>query len=609
LALVCGVLFALAVRPPEAFASAQVGSVSCAAPGDCTAVGSYDAGQGGGGLLLTETGGVWAPGMEAPLPANTRPYPGGSGLGSVSCVSAGYCSAIGDGLFGHHEPHDGLLLSETAGAWATHVASPAGSVWDLDSVSCGSPGDCSAVGSFIDDSSHSQGLLLSESGGVWAPGVEAPLPANAGGAFFSDGVGPSSVSCASAGNCSAVGYFVDTSNHAQGLLLSETGGVWAPGVEATLPANASTSPNVGLGSVSCTSAGNCSAVGAYDDSSNHQQGLLLTETNGVWAPGIEATPPANAAATGLGSVSCASAGNCSAVGYYRDSSGSEHGVLLTETNGVWAPGVEATLPANAAATNGYLGLGSVSCASAGNCSAVGYYLDSAGGQQGLLLTETNGVWAPGVEATLPANASSRPNVGVRLGSVSCAAVGECAAVGSYLDSSGVTQGLLLTETGSIWAPGVEATVPANVVPALSGLRVSPKTFVLVGRRADGRCVRQTGSNHTHRRCTRPIKLTVGYTLNTAATVTLTFKRLAPGRKVDGRCVKPTNTNSGRRRCARLIRVPGQITVPWLAGANSITFRGRVGGKTLGPGSYRLTATPETTHQSGTARTAAFKIEP
>ena len=51
----------------------------------------------------------------------------------------------------------------------------------------------------------------------------------------------------------------------------------------------------GLFSVSCASAGNCTAVGDYDASSDREQGLLLTETSGRWATGVEASLPANAA--------------------------------------------------------------------------------------------------------------------------------------------------------------------------------------------------------------------------------------------------------------------------------------------------------------------------
>src|SRR5439155_493775 len=178
---------------------------------------------------------------------------------------------------------------------------------------------------------------------------------------------------------------------------------WASGVETSLPANAGSKPEVFLGSVSCASAGNCGAVGHYLDSSSHQQGLLLSETAGPWATGVEASLPANAGskpAVSLNSVSCASVGNCGAVGYYDDSSSHRQGLLLTETAGAWAPGVEASLPANAGSIPG-VSLYSVSCASAGSCGAVGEYIDSSNHYQGLLLTESAGTWATGVAASLP----------------------------------------------------------------------------------------------------------------------------------------------------------------------------------------------------------------
>ena len=89
----------------------------------------------------------------------------------------------------------------------------------------------------------------------------------------------SAVSCPSAGNCSAVGTYADNTGSTQGLLLTETAGSWATGAEAGLPADAGSNPYVGLNSVSCASAGNCTAVGFYQDSSRNSQGLLVTQTS------------------------------------------------------------------------------------------------------------------------------------------------------------------------------------------------------------------------------------------------------------------------------------------------------------------------------------------
>jgi hypothetical protein len=92
--------------------------------------------------------------------------------------------------------------------------------------------------------------------------VEAALPANAATDAFAT---PVEVSCASAGNCTAVGWYYDSSYFFRGLLLTETAGTWAPGTEAPVPANAAANPDVMLRSVSCGSAGNCTAIGQYSD--------------------------------------------------------------------------------------------------------------------------------------------------------------------------------------------------------------------------------------------------------------------------------------------------------------------------------------------------------
>jgi hypothetical protein len=424
---------------------------------------------------------AWGLGVEAVLPANAAPTKQSAGVSSVSCPSAGNCSAVGA-----YKDTSGveqvLLLTETNGSWSTGVEavlpvnmSPTTPAVSLRSISCASAGNCSAVGTYCasaictgnrygQTSGSIEGLLLNETDGGWAVGVEAALPANA--AATDQHVMLDSVSCASAGNCGAVGSYVDSSGAVKGLLLTESAGGWATGVEPTLPANAVASGSASLDAISCVSAGNCGAVGGYINDSFGMDGLLLTETAGSWATGVEAPMPANALAVreiGLSAVSCTSAGNCGAVGSYVDSSHETQGLLLNETAGTWATGVEAPLPANARST--YPGPGgiltSVSCPSVGNCGAVGYYFDgSVGTFDGLMLNETAGTWANGVEAALPADAKAQN--GANLDDISCSSAGNCAALGTYWDNSvGGLDGLVLTETAGGWATGVDAALPAN----------------------------------------------------------------------------------------------------------------------------------------------------
>jgi hypothetical protein len=145
-----------------------------------------------------------------------------------------------------------------------------------------------------------------------------------------------------------------------------------------------------LNSVSCASVGNCSAVGSYFGTSNKMHVVLLTETAGHWARGVKAALPVSAGADqeefGVNSVSCSSAGNCTAAGTYsgpgRDNT---QPLLLTENAGKWARGVGVALPVDASAPYQYSWV-TVSCSSAQNCSGVGFYTDNSNGQPGLLLT-------------------------------------------------------------------------------------------------------------------------------------------------------------------------------------------------------------------------------
>jgi hypothetical protein len=263
-------------------------------------------------------------------------------------------------------------------------AATTGAFAGLSSVSCASADDCGAVGAYDDNSDTVQGLLLTKVSGVWGTGLEATLPAN-----HSAGIQSLvSVSCPAAGNCSAGGNYIDSSNHLQGLLLNEISGVWATGTEATLPANAATSPNAAIESVSCGSPGNCSAVGAYLDNSFNSQGLLLNESSGVWAPGIEATPPANAATNPLvvpTSVSCPSADNCTAVGTYfgagtqglllGDVTPSDFSDLIADSRGV-GPGK--SLVEKARTAQNQTQAGDV----AGACTTLSYYITEVQAQTG-----------------------------------------------------------------------------------------------------------------------------------------------------------------------------------------------------------------------------------
>ena len=87
-----------------------------------------------------------------------------------------------------------------------------------------------------------------------------------------------------------------------------------------------------LSSVSCGSAGNCSAGGGNGDG----QAFVVDEVNGIWSqpkevPGLAALNAGGSAQTN--SVSCPPGGTCGAGGYYTDSSPGEQAFVVTKSGG------------------------------------------------------------------------------------------------------------------------------------------------------------------------------------------------------------------------------------------------------------------------------------
>lgn len=431
-----------------------LGSVSCTSAGNCVVVGSYTTKSGTQqALLMSQSSGAWQAAVKAPLPSDAEAA-GASGLASVSCGAPDACTAVGTYLDNSGQAR-GLLVSESGGNWTARsaplppdAATPADV--NLGPVSCAGSDSCVAVGSYVGSSSgQPEALLLSETAGRWTA-IAAPLPADAGGPKLQFTGGQlSSVSCGSTTECTAVGIYYDGSGNLRGLLISGGGDSWTASA-APLPADGLDQGQGGdpkwfdLTSVACPSAGNCTAVGFYQSLSG-EEGLLLGESGGEWTA-TEVQPPRDASTEHLielDAVACATAGNCAAVGSYDTPSGTG-GLLLTEENGAWSAGAPAPVPTN---TN-LATLGTVACASSGSCTTAGFYLDSSSHQHPWSLAKGGSGWT-GAAAPLPPNwgSGSSTTPGALIDSISCPSASDCVAVGSYPDTSGNQQGLLLTTGG------------------------------------------------------------------------------------------------------------------------------------------------------------------
>lgn len=271
--------------------------------------------------------------------------------GGVGCTS-GYCKFVpmAEGWNGSR-----WTIQRTPGPSGTYNSG-------LGSVSCSSPQDCIAVGSFTVPGGTA---VLAErwNGMRWA--IEpAPRPA------ASTGLGD--VSCPSAAACIAVGSSGPAAVTAGPLAMRWNGARWEV-QRIPSPHGFVYTPLTG---VSCTSPAACTAVGVSGPFGEPKPLQPFAERwNGKkWT--LEGTPaPAGAATTTLDGISCTES-TCTAVGSYADGllPAAPFRLLAEHWNGRrWV--IQSTpSPDESTATT----LSRVSCTSERTCIAVGYYITGAG---------------------------------------------------------------------------------------------------------------------------------------------------------------------------------------------------------------------------------------
>jgi Ricin-type beta-trefoil lectin domain/Putative Ig domain len=448
-----------------AAARATVNSVSCKSAGNCTAGGSYTDSSGHGqAFVVDETSGTW--GQARAVPGMAALNAGGNAqVTSVSCASAGNCTAGGSytDSSGHGQAFvvDETTSGGTGGTWGTAQEVPGTATLNagnqfappqavVTSVSCASAGNCTAGGWYTGSNSQTQAFVVDKTtsggtGGTWGTAQQVPGTATLG---YQGNAQVASVSCASAGNCAVVGNYGDSGGGSQVFVVDETSGTWGQAKEVPGTAALNTSGAAQVASVSCASAGNCATGGSY---SGGGAGVFVADktSGGTWGtaqqvPGIATLSGGTGGLAQVTSVSCASAGNCTAGGWYQEvSSGHKQVFVVNETGGTWgtAQAVPSLATLNA---GGNAQVTSVSCASAGNCAAGGYYSVGSNRTQAFVVDETGGTW--GKAQAVPGTAALNTGIFAQVTSVSCASAGNCAAGGSYKDSSGHTQAFVVDET-------------------------------------------------------------------------------------------------------------------------------------------------------------------
>ena len=265
-------------------ANAQVSSVSCTAVGDCTAGGDYDSSNGYEAFVVDEKDGTWGAAHPVPHVAGLASTGYDAEVMSVSCASPGNCTA--GGWAQDVAGAQAFVVDETGGTWGSATEVPGSAALNVgadavvNSVSCTAVGDCTVGGFYAaGPAGHytvdQQAFVADETGGIWGDAHEVPGTAalNAG-----DDAQVTSVSCASPGDCAASGTYSTTAvdlrvqaPFQRAFVVNETDGTW--GKAESVPGTVA-DPS-GAYSVSCASPGDCVVGGVYhgDMGRRHAQGV------------------------------------------------------------------------------------------------------------------------------------------------------------------------------------------------------------------------------------------------------------------------------------------------------------------------------------------------
>jgi Bacterial Ig-like domain (group 3) len=422
--------------------NAKANSVSCPSAGNCTVGGSYlDQSGTSQAFVADEKAGTWRPAEAVPGTVALNFLT--AEVTSVSCSSAGNCWVGGDYNNGVSQA---FAADEVHGVWHQAFSPPgtytnfSGGGSGITSISC-TAGYCGAGGFYEGNNGVQQAFVAVEAHGTWQTALQVP-----GVVELSGNASVNSISCAFPGDCTAVGSYTPQAG-AGTFIVSEKNGTW--GAAQQVPGIAPLSPegNANLASVSCASAGNCSAGGSYSDASGKTQAFVVTEKNGTWQPAQEVAGALNKGGNAaINTIACRPAGNCGAGGQYTDVSGKGQAFVVTQKNGSWqsAGGV-----AGALNKGGNAAIDTIACPSTGNCAAGGSYTGRLGGSQAFVVTQKNGIWLQAQEVAGALNTKGPADVQ----SVSCPSVGSCTAVG-YYGAGGNLE--VFTVTGSIIQPTTTA---------------------------------------------------------------------------------------------------------------------------------------------------------
>ena len=348
----------------------------------------------------------------------------------------------------------GVPAALAAPAWiqqTVEIAPPPGAdpefaFTHLRAVSCGAAGACSAIGTYEDSDSNSQTMAVSKVSGKWQSAQKLSLPPGHEEPYLS------AISCSSAGNCVAVGQ-IDAGSESIGLVVEQNDGVWGPLHGVPGPAGAEWT---WLNAVSCAADGSCTAVGGYEDAASRNRPMAISESGGVWGSTVTVPGPGGPLATAdasLLTVSCAAANSCSALGSAWEGASVWESIVASKSGGTWGTALEIGTPAGSSPFFS----SSISCGGPGSCAVGGYYAGSNDVDHPAVAEEVGGVWGGATAIPFLAEASTSTSAGIQ--AVSCPTADSCAVVGHYEDNAGDDRAFEAESSAGAWSPAAELPTP------------------------------------------------------------------------------------------------------------------------------------------------------
>lgn len=478
-----------------------------------------------GVLLLLAVGQAQAQGAYTqtaagmPLPAGITNTGSNWNLYDTACSTTDSCVAIGNYqtastslpyVSAITDGRPGPAVSVTPPANADSANHNAG----LNAVACQSSNLCTAFGYYNDSSNHEQMMVVQITKGVPAAAVEVQAPADAA----ANNIEPQAISCPVTGTCVIAGYYESTTTaNNEPLVVAVNDGVPAAAVTVAIPSNHAAGAATGeLTDVACQSAGSCTAVGDYDNTTSSPVGMVVQITGGVPGAAVE-TVPADAYSAGpdnhLDYVACPASGACEAAGTYYNQADEENNFVEPISAGIPGTPVAVAAPADHWPSEDYVSLAGISCSSASLCVAAGYYDDSSSDYEPVLIPITSS-GASAQESQLPFDAN--PDTKYRDGAfydyspISCVPGGMCVAAGYY----GLTRSSYTGMVQEISATGQIGSVepmpaPADVNNTNNANGPGPYSDLYYGTSCDssGSCV-STGDYYSTADVTTPFELTL-----------------------------------------------------------------------------------------------------